>query len=39
MCYVAVLDSLDQREAVMKSIEDFRRFREENPELMGEAEP
>lgn len=39
MAYCSVLDSLDQRAAVMNCIEDFRRFQELNPERMKEPTP
>ncbi len=37
--YCGILDNIDQREAVSKSIEDFRAFQENNPEKMGEPRP
>jgi hypothetical protein len=39
LAYCMTLDSLDQREAVMKCVEDFRRFQEKNPDRMKEPEP
>lgn len=39
LAYCVTLDSLDQREAVMKCVEDFRRFQQLNPDRMGEPEP
>lgn len=39
VAYGQVVDNLDQREAVMKSVEDFRRFQENNPDLMDEPRP
>ncbi len=38
-CYNMVLDNLDQKAAVTKSIEDFRDFQERNSEKMGEPRP
>ena len=37
--YSMVVDSLDQKESIQKSVEDFRRFMAENPDLMGEPKP
>ncbi|KKK83376.1 hypothetical protein LCGC14_2794020 [marine sediment metagenome] len=37
--YSMVVDNLDQKEAITKSIEDFRRFQAENPDKMGEPKP
>jgi len=37
--YNLVLDNLDQKEAVTKSINDFRQFQKDNPEKMGEPRP
>lgn len=39
VAYNMVLDNLAQKEAVMKSINDFRSFQEQNPDKMGEPEP
>lgn len=39
VAYHMILDNLDQMEEVRKSITDFRRFQEENPEKMGEPSP
>lgn len=37
--YAMILDNLDQREEVMKSVALFRKFQEDNPEKMGEPSP
>ena len=37
--YNMILDNLDQKESVTKSINDFRRFQEDNPGLMAEPTP
>ena len=39
MAYNMILDNLDQKESVMKSINDFRDFSEKHPELMSEPRP
>ena len=39
VAYNMILDTLEQKESVTKSINDFRRFQEDNPELMGEPKP
>jgi len=39
VAYHMILDSLDQKEEVFKSINDFRAFQEQNPEKMGEPRP
>ena len=39
VAYSMVVDSLDQKESIQKSVEDFRRFMAENPDLMGEPKP
>lgn len=39
VAYNMILDNLDQKEAVMKSINDFRNFQEGHPELMSEPRP
>ncbi len=39
VAYNMILDNLDQKAEVTKSINDFRRFQEENPEKMGEPTP
>jgi len=39
VAYNSILDNLDQKEMVTKSINDFREFQEKNPEKMGEPTP
>ena len=39
LAYLMILDNLDQKAEVTKSINDFRRFQEEHPERMGEPSP
>jgi len=39
MSYNAVLDTLEQKEAVTKAINAFREFQENNPEKMAEPTP
>ena len=39
VAYNAILDYLDQKESVTKSIEDFRTFQEQHPERMAEPRP
>ena len=39
VAYNMILDNLDQKAAVCKSIEDFRDFAERNHRLMGEPRP
>lgn len=39
VAYNMVLDNLDQKEAVTKSINDFRQFQEKNPDKMAEPRP
>jgi len=39
IAYNMILDNLDQKAEVTKSINDFRRFQEDNPEKMGEPTP
>ena len=39
LAYCMVLDSLEQREAVMKVVEDFRRFQVDHPNEMHEPNP
>ena len=39
VAYNMILDNLDQKESVTKSINDFRRFQEEHPERMAEPTP
>lgn len=39
VAYNMVLDNLEQKEAVMRSINDFREFQEKNPDKMGEPSP
>ena len=39
VAYNMVLDNLDQKEAVTKSINDFRNFQEKNPDKMKEPRP
>jgi len=39
VAYNMILDRLDQKESVTKSINDFRDFQEKNPELMQEPTP
>ncbi len=39
VAYSVILNHLDQKESVTKSINDFRAFAKKNPELMGEPKP
>lgn len=39
VAYNMILDNLDQKAQVTKSINDFRRFQEEYPEKMAEPTP
>ncbi len=39
VAYNGILDNLDQKAEVTKSINDFRRFQEEHPEKMAEPTP
>jgi len=39
LAYNMILDNLAQKEAVMKSINDFREFQENNPDKMVEPSP
>lgn len=39
VAYNLILDSLEQKYEVTKSINDFRAFMEKNPERMGEPTP
>ncbi len=39
MAYVMVLDNLDQREEVLKSVKLFNDFQRNHPERMGEPSP
>ena len=39
IAYNMILDNLDQKEQVTKTINDFRAFQENNPEKMGEPRP
>lgn len=39
MAYVMVLDDLDQREEVLKSVKLFTEFQRNHPERMGEPTP
>ena len=39
VAYGMILDNLDQKAAVTKSVNDFRDFQERNPELMKEPRP
>ena len=39
VAYNMILDNLDQKESVTKSINDFREFQEKHPEKMGEPRP
>ena len=39
VAYNMILDNLDQKAEVNKSINDFRRFQEDHPERMGEPSP
>lgn len=39
LAYNMILDNLDQKFEVTKSINDFREFQEKNPEKMGEPSP
>lgn len=39
LAYNIILDNLDQKAEVTKSINDFRRFQERYPERMGEPSP
>lgn len=39
VAYHMVLDTLEQKESVKKSINDFRAFMENNPEIMNEPSP
>lgn len=39
VAYNMILDNLDQKESVMKSINDFREFQENNPDKMNEPRP
>ena len=39
VAYSMIVDNLDQKESIQKSVEDFRRFMAENPDKMGEPKP
>lgn len=39
VAYNMILDNLDQKQSVMESINDFRRFQEKYPERMAEPRP
>ncbi len=39
VAYNMILDNLEQKEAVTKSINDFREFQEQNPDKMREPTP
>jgi len=39
LAYSMILDDLAQKEAVMKSVNDFREFQEQNPDKMAEPSP
>lgn len=39
VAYNMILDNLEQKASVMKSIKDFRAFQEKFPERMGESNP
>ena len=39
VAYLMILDNLDQKAAVQQTIQDFRLFQEQNPELMAEPRP
>lgn len=39
LAYNMILDNLDQKAEVTKSINDFRQFQEDHPERMGEPRP
>ncbi len=39
VAYNMILDNLEQKESVTKSINDFRAFAEKNPDLMDEPTP
>ena len=39
VAYNMILDNLEQKAEVTKSINDFRAFQEKNPEKMGEPSP
>ena len=39
LAYCMILDTLDQREAVMKCVDDFRQFQVDHPEEMHEPNP
>ena len=39
VAYNMILDNLDQKASVMKTINDFRAFQEKNPDKMGEPTP
>ncbi len=39
VAYNMIIDNLEQKEAVMKTIKDFREFQEKHPELMVEPSP
>lgn len=39
VAYSMVVDNLEQKEAITKSIEDFRAFQAANPDKMGEPKP
>ena len=39
VAYIMILDNLDQKAEVTKSINDFRAFQEMNPEKMAEPSP
>lgn len=39
VAYNTILDNLDQKEQVTKSINDFRAFQEKNPDKMAEPRP
>lgn len=38
-CYNMILDNLEQKAAVTTTINDFRQYQEDNPDLMGEPAP
>ena len=39
VAYGQIVDNLEQKAEVNKSVQDFRAFQEKNPELMGEPTP
>ncbi len=39
VAYSMIVDSLDQKESIQRSVEDFRRFMAENPDKIGEPKP